>query len=89
MNLQNETTLPINCENKFLGGCTFEQGRCTWFNSQTDDFDWRDGTGGTTTAGTGPTKDHTLGSAQGIGHLKQVLLCTQGLKIMSLFWVSI
>ena len=51
------------------GACTFEKGRCTWTNAQTDDFDWRDGTGSTTSGGTGPSSDHTLGTSAGIASL--------------------
>lgn len=49
-----------------LGSCTFENGMCTWQNSeQSDDFDWLLSTGETMTAGTGPTQDHTLGTPYG------------------------
>ena len=48
------------------GSCNFENGRCTWTNAQTgDDFDWRVGSGTTSTFGTGPSKDHTTGTARG------------------------
>ena len=48
------------------GSCNFEKGRCTWTNAQTgDDFDWRDGSGSTTSFGTGPSTDHTTGTTSG------------------------
>ena len=49
------------------GACNFEKGRCTWTNAQTgDDFDWKDGTGSTTSGATGPNSDHTLGNSRGM-----------------------
>jgi hypothetical protein len=47
------------------GTCNFEKGLCTWTNSKGDDFDWIQRSGSTNTQGTGPTADHTLGTAQG------------------------
>jgi len=48
------------------GDCDFESGLCTWTNAnQGDDFDWTSKKGLTGTAGTGPSTDHTLGTAQG------------------------
>lgn len=56
----------LNTQDNFLGGCTFENGRCTWTNAATgDDFDWKEGSGRTDSTGTGPTNDHTLGTTQG------------------------
>ena len=50
----------------FVGGCNFENGRCTWTDVQTgDNFDWKTGTGLTSSSGTGPSNDHTLGNSQG------------------------
>ena len=49
--------------------CDFEtQGICGWQQVQEpiDDFDWTVHAGSTITSGTGPSKDHTLNSAQGI-----------------------
>jgi hypothetical protein len=49
------------------GDCTFEKGRCTWFEIQdgTDTFDWQLGSGSTQSFSTGPGTDHTRGDAQG------------------------
>ncbi|XP_013397768.1 MAM and LDL-receptor class A domain-containing protein 1-like [Lingula anatina] len=48
------------------GACDFETGLCTWTNVQAgDQFDWTQGNGGTSSSGTGPTIDHTLGTAAG------------------------
>ena len=42
--------------------CTFEQqGACSWHQSETDDTDWIWTTGSTSTSGTGPSSDHTIG----------------------------
>ena len=57
----------------FVGACDFEsQSFCTWnqvpnkFNtSGYDDFDWVLGSGSTPSYGTGPTVDHTKGTALG------------------------
>ncbi|XP_070196894.1 uncharacterized protein [Littorina saxatilis] len=45
--------------------CDFEQDFCGWTNANTDRFDWTRLSGPTPSAGTGPTKDHTLGTAKG------------------------
>ncbi|XP_078334103.1 MAM and LDL-receptor class A domain-containing protein 1-like [Crassostrea virginica] len=48
------------------GSCDFEKGRCTWTEAQSgDDFDWKQGSGRTTSTGTGPSNDHTLQSSTG------------------------
>ncbi|KAJ8050465.1 MAM and LDL-receptor class A domain-containing protein 2 [Holothuria leucospilota] len=49
------------------GACSFEDFNfCAWQNTpDTDDFDWVVKAGSTPTSGTGPTKDHTLGSSAG------------------------
>ncbi|XP_013393210.1 MAM and LDL-receptor class A domain-containing protein 2-like, partial [Lingula anatina] len=48
------------------GACTFEKDLCTWVNDLTgDDFDWVEGSGATGSTGTGPSTDHTLGTAAG------------------------
>ncbi|XP_076802493.1 MAM and LDL-receptor class A domain-containing protein 1-like [Clavelina lepadiformis] len=50
-----------------LGSCNFEEGLCTWQNSEnSDDFDWIRSAGETMTADTGPTVDHTLGTPYGV-----------------------
>lgn len=49
------------------GYCDFEQDFCTWANmKQTDDFDFVRFKGSTSSSSTGPTTDHTVGTAQGI-----------------------
>ncbi|XP_067654295.1 MAM and LDL-receptor class A domain-containing protein 1-like isoform X2 [Haliotis asinina] len=45
--------------------CTFESGHCTWSNTGGDEFDWITGSGMTSSASTGPSHDHTLGTGQG------------------------
>ena len=48
------------------GDCSFEKGRCSWLEVRaTDTFDWILGYGSTSSFGTGPPSDHTLGTAQG------------------------
>ena len=48
------------------GDCDFEDGdTCSWTNSQTDDFDWIVGRGGTPSFLTGPRIDHTTGTGAG------------------------
>ncbi|KAH3887720.1 hypothetical protein DPMN_011739 [Dreissena polymorpha] len=45
--------------------CSFEQDFCFFQQDQTDDFDWSRRSGPTVTVGTGPSRDHTLNSANG------------------------
>jgi hypothetical protein len=47
--------------------CTFENNNfCSWTNAKTgDQFDWSFGSGGTPSAGTGPSIDHTTSSKTG------------------------
>ena len=47
--------------------CTFEQNDlCGWKNEATaDNFDWTKATGGTASVNTGPSADHTFGTAKG------------------------
>ena len=46
--------------------CTFEYGMCGWQqDTQRDQFDWTRHNGPTSSGNTGPTQDHTLGSASG------------------------
>ncbi|XP_019632083.1 PREDICTED: MAM and LDL-receptor class A domain-containing protein 2-like [Branchiostoma belcheri] len=47
------------------GSCDFENGPCTYTNDPNDDFDWTEKRGSTSSTGTGPTTDHTTGTAQG------------------------
>ena len=43
--------------------CNFEQGLCTWSQAHDDQFDWTRKRGGTSSVGTGPSVDHTLGNS--------------------------
>ena len=57
------------------GSCDFEKGLCAYQNELVDDdFDWERNTGHTGSIGTGPSSDHTTGSAAG----KKVLLLLRG-----------
>ncbi len=63
----------IFCFVSHSGSCDFERASlCTWSNvpngntTGKDDFDWDLNSGSTSSWGTGPTVDHTLGTAQGI-----------------------
>ena len=48
------------------GDCTFENGMCTWRNTRREDnFDWLQGKGQTLSGSTGPSTDHSTGSANG------------------------
>ncbi|KAL8608892.1 hypothetical protein ACOMHN_065230 [Nucella lapillus] len=46
--------------------CTFEQGLCSYQQLKDDQFDWTLTNGSTSSTGTGPSFDHTLGT--GAGH---------------------
>ncbi|CAF3769976.1 unnamed protein product, partial [Adineta steineri] len=49
--------------------CTFQDDYCTWVNGPNnivDDFDWLRNAGGTPSYGTGPSVDHTFGTAEGM-----------------------
>ncbi|KAI8780792.1 MAM and LDL-receptor class A domain-containing protein 2, partial [Biomphalaria glabrata] len=48
-----------------LAQCTFDSGFCDFTQETNDKFDWSLGSGSTATFGTGPSKDHTLGSSLG------------------------
>ncbi|XP_078283847.1 MAM and LDL-receptor class A domain-containing protein 1 [Rhinoraja longicauda] len=52
-----------NCVQELL--CDFENGFCNWQQAKDDDFDWSINKGQTSTFNTGPSKDHTLGTAEG------------------------
>ena len=41
--------------------CDFDVNMCTWFQGDTDDFDWSRNTGSTGSINTGPNADHTSG----------------------------
>ncbi|XP_045208516.1 MAM domain-containing glycosylphosphatidylinositol anchor protein 1-like [Mercenaria mercenaria] len=45
--------------------CTFDAGLCSWHQSVNDNFDWTLISGETPTTNTGPSNDHTLGTAAG------------------------
>ncbi|XP_033638977.1 MAM and LDL-receptor class A domain-containing protein 1-like [Asterias rubens] len=48
------------------GSCDFEKGLCSWLNQDgTDDFDWSRTNGKTPSTTTGPSTDHTTGTAAG------------------------
>ncbi|XP_022096502.1 MAM and LDL-receptor class A domain-containing protein 1-like [Acanthaster planci] len=51
-----------------IDSCNFDDASsCTWVNDlTTDTFDWIDGAGGTPSFNTGPSVDHTYGTAQGL-----------------------
>ncbi|XP_025085530.1 MAM and LDL-receptor class A domain-containing protein 2-like [Pomacea canaliculata] len=53
-----------NCSS-YVERCNFEVDLCNWIQDQTDVFDWTRKSGSTTTAGTGPDRDHTLGTETG------------------------
>lgn len=48
-----------------LSECTFEIGLCDWTNDPEGDVEWQRRQGSTPTSQTGPTVDHTLGTAAG------------------------
>uniref|UniRef100_A0A4W3GUH2 MAM and LDL receptor class A domain containing 1 n=1 Tax=Callorhinchus milii TaxID=7868 RepID=A0A4W3GUH2_CALMI len=52
-----------NCRSNLL--CDFENGLCNWEQATEDDFDWTRNRGQTPSLNTGPSKDHTFGTAQG------------------------
>ncbi|XP_072014819.1 MAM and LDL-receptor class A domain-containing protein 2-like [Amphiura filiformis] len=45
--------------------CDFEKNTCNYIQAKDDKFDWSRDAGGTSSGGTGPSKDHTLGTSQG------------------------
>ncbi|XP_005091598.2 MAM and LDL-receptor class A domain-containing protein 1 [Aplysia californica] len=53
----------VNAENRI--GCNFEVDLCGWTQNTDDDYDWRRNSGPTPSFSTGPSGDHTLGSASG------------------------
>lgn len=83
----------INLSSVTIGSCDFEHGRCTWTEAQSgDDFDWKQGSGRTTSGGTGPSSDHTLQSSSGkcrISHLERDRGCSRGVGIDGFYWYSL
>ncbi|KAL5006374.1 hypothetical protein ScPMuIL_015180 [Solemya velum] len=59
------TTLPATTAVPSAFDCTFETGYCRWTQSTDDDFDWTRFQGPSPSDDTGPSVDHTLGTAQG------------------------
>ena len=60
---------PNGEDENYCGVCNFEDYNdpyCTYANVNTDTFMWSIGTGGTLTANSGPSNDHTLGTNKGI-----------------------
>lgn len=45
--------------------CNFETGLCSWKQAKDDQFDWTRNKGGTSSGNTGPSVDHTKGTASG------------------------
>lgn len=45
--------------------CDFELDFCGWTQDQTDEFDWTRDAGGTGSSNTGPSYDHSTGTAEG------------------------
>ena len=48
-----------------VGVCNFEKDSCGFTQDKSDNFDWTRMKGSTSTPGTGPQVDHTLGSRRG------------------------
>ena len=81
--LDDVTILPGKCPP--LGSCDFENGLCTWQNSEeTDDFDWLLAQGETMSSNTGPSVDHTFGTPYG-----QLLFRGFTKKLISLIFFSL
>lgn len=45
--------------------CDFETSLCSWSQDKTDNFDWTRANDHTASYGTGPSRDHTRGTALG------------------------
>ncbi|XP_070566390.1 MAM and LDL-receptor class A domain-containing protein 1-like [Ptychodera flava] len=59
-------TLPSDASPPVAGSCDFENDTCTWQNEpRTDEFDWTRQSGATASLDTGPSIDHTTGTASG------------------------
>ena len=71
-----DTSDESNCLTYQSGQCDFEHGMCLYTQSSDDKFDWTVATAGTSSYGTGPTKDHTTQSKKGIGLLTDGICCT-------------
>ena len=57
---------------KFSKVCNFETNLCGYTQDKTDDFDWTWRGNRTGSPGTGPTTDHTTGSATGTVHINSL-----------------
>lgn len=49
----------------YPASCNFERSICSWTQDKLDKFDWTRANGHTSTYGTGPSRDHTRGTASG------------------------
>nr|XP_054769623.1 MAM and LDL-receptor class A domain-containing protein 2-like [Lytechinus pictus] len=56
---------PQTCNQMGYSICDFESDLCDWEQLTTDEFDWRRNKGDTSSEGTGPKVDHTLGTDEG------------------------
>ncbi|XP_041480950.1 MAM and LDL-receptor class A domain-containing protein 2-like [Lytechinus variegatus] len=56
---------PQTCNQLGYSMCDFEIDLCDWEQLTTDEFDWRRNKGDTSSEGTGPKVDHTLGTDEG------------------------
>ena len=46
--------------------CDFEDGWCEYIQAVDDDFDWTRRSGATSSSGTGPSADHTIGTGNSL-----------------------
>ena len=49
----------------YLGRCNFQKDICGWKQLADDEMDWKRQQGPTSSGGTGPARDHTLGTQEG------------------------
>ncbi|XP_060564981.1 MAM and LDL-receptor class A domain-containing protein 1-like [Ruditapes philippinarum] len=57
--------VPGACPNQGGVACSFDTDLCGWAQSKSDDFDWTQRAGSTSSSGTGPTNDHTTNTRSG------------------------
>lgn len=62
--LKNSSVFYISSGN-YPASCNFERSICSWTQDKLDKFDWTRANGHTSTYGTGPSRDHTRGTASG------------------------